>query len=134
MAPEFWEKYDCSRAAEPHECHRPSRPLGSILLARSALALILLALLSTFTVAETGADVYKTRCSACHGATGAGDTMLGRNLKIRPLASDDVQKQSDDELATVIGKGRNKMPPYDRKLSKDQIAEVVKYIRSLKKY
>jgi mono/diheme cytochrome c family protein len=44
-----------------------------------------------------------------------------------------VQKQSDDELATIISKGKSKMPSFDRKLSKDQIADVVKYIRSLKK-
>jgi len=90
-------------------------------------------LLSTYTLADSGADAYKTKCSACHGANGAGDTMLGKNLKLRSLASAEVQKQSDDELAVIISKGKDKMPPYDRKLSKDQIADVVKYIRSLKK-
>ena len=59
--------------------------------------------------------------------------MLGRNLKLRPLASDAVQKQSDDELTTIISKGKNRMPPFDHKLSKDQIRDVVKHIRSLKK-
>jgi mono/diheme cytochrome c family protein len=59
--------------------------------------------------------------------------MLGKNLKLRVLGSADVQKQSDDELVAVIGKGKNRMPPFDRKLSKDQIRDVVKYIRSLKK-
>jgi mono/diheme cytochrome c family protein len=63
----------------------------------------------------------------------SGDTVLGTNLKIRSLGSADVQKQSDDELATIISKGNNRMPSFDRKLSKDQIADVVKYIRSLKK-
>ena len=97
-------------------------------------AVILLALLfSTYTFADSGADIYKTKCSACHGKNGAGDSMLGKNLKLRPLASDDVQKQSDDELFTIISKGKKRMPPFDRKLSKDQIRDLVKYIRSLKK-
>ncbi|MGA7648090.1 MAG: cytochrome c [Terriglobales bacterium] len=96
------------------------------------LALIALALLSTYTLAETGAEIYKARCSACHAASGAGDTMLGKNMKLRALGSPDVQKQSDQELATIISRGKNRMPAYDRKLSKDQIAAVVKYIRSLK--
>jgi len=97
-------------------------------------AVILLALLcSTYTFADSGPDIYKTRCSACHGKNGAGDTMLGRNLKLRPLGSDDVQKRSDEELFTIISKGKNRMPPFDRKLSKDQIRDLVKYIRSLKK-
>ncbi|HEY6302118.1 MAG TPA: cytochrome c [Terriglobales bacterium] len=101
---------------------------------RAPLALVLLALLfSTYTLADSGADTYKARCSACHGAHGAGDTMLGKNLNLRALGSADVQKQSDDELFTTISRGKNRMPPFDRKLSKDQIRDVVKYIRTLKK-
>ena len=60
-------------------------------------------------------------------------TMLGKHLKLRPLASPEVQKQSDNELVAIIGKGKNRMPPFDRKLSKDQIGDVLKHIRSLKK-
>jgi len=59
--------------------------------------------------------------------------MLGRNMKLRSLASAEVQQQSDDDLARITGKGKGKMPAYDRKLSKAQIDDVVKYIRSLKK-
>jgi mono/diheme cytochrome c family protein len=58
---------------------------------------------------------------------------MGKNLKLRDLGSADVQKQSDDELAAIITKGKEKMPAYDGKLTKDQIGEVVKYIRTLKK-
>jgi mono/diheme cytochrome c family protein len=101
---------------------------------RPSLALIALSLLfSTYTLADSGADIYKAKCSACHAASGAGDTMLGKNMKLRALGSADVQKQSDEELTTIISQGKNKMPRYDRKLSKDQIAAVVKYIRALKK-
>jgi mono/diheme cytochrome c family protein len=101
---------------------------------RASFAKILLAFLfSTHAFADSGADIYKTKCSACHGKNGAGDTMLGKNLKLRPLGSDDVQKQSDDELFTIISKGKKRMPPFDRKLSKDQIHDLVKYVRSLKK-
>ncbi len=109
-------------------------PLGTGHRSRPSRAAIVLALLvSTYTFADNGADAYKTKCSACHGASGAADTMLGKNLKLRSLASPEVQRQSDDELALIISKGKDKMPPYDRKLSKDQIGDVVKYIRSLKK-
>jgi len=90
-------------------------------------------MLSACAFADSAADTYKTKCSACHGKNGAGDTMLGKNLKLRPLGSDDIQKQSDDELFTIISKGKKRMPPFDRKLSKDQIHDLVKYIRSLKK-
>src|SRR3981189_3294711 len=100
---------------------------------RASFAKILLALFfSTYVFAASGVDISKTKCSACHGKNGAGDTMLGKNLKLRPLSSDDVQKQSDDELFAIISKGRKRMPPFDRKLSKDQIHDLVRYIRSLK--
>jgi mono/diheme cytochrome c family protein len=109
-------------------------PLGDGRRSRARLALILLALLvSTYTLADSGADTYKAKCSACHGALGAGDTMLGKNLNLRALGSADVQAKSDDELFTIISRGKNRMPPFDRKLSKDQIRDVVRYIRTLKK-
>jgi cytochrome c6 len=102
-------------------------------LFRASLAAIVMALLfSTYSLADGGADTYKKKCSACHAANGAGDTMIGKNLKLRPLGSADVQKQSDDELAIIISKGKNRMPSFGGKLSKDQIGDVVKFIRSLK--
>ena len=100
---------------------------------RVSLAVLVLALVfSTYTFADGGSD-FKAKCAACHGATGAGDTTMGKNLKIRDLGSADVQKQSDEELTTAIGKGKGKMPAYDGKLSKDQISDLVKHIRTLKK-
>jgi cytochrome c6 len=88
---------------------------------------------SAFTFAEGGADLFKARCAACHGATGAGDTTMGKNLKLRDLASADVQKQSDDELTSIITFGKGKMPRYETRLSREQIGEVVKFIRTLKR-
>jgi mono/diheme cytochrome c family protein len=89
--------------------------------------------LSTYAQADSAADNYKAHCSACHDTTGAGDTMIGKNLKLRSLSSAEVQERSDDELFAIISKGRNRMPAFDRKLSKDQIRDVVRYLRSLKK-
>jgi mono/diheme cytochrome c family protein len=105
---------------------------------RSVLALFALMALALFSInalAETGAEIYKAKCAACHAASGAGDTMLGKNMKLRALGSPDVQKQSDQELATIISRGKNsknRMPAYERRLTKDQIAAVVRYIRTLK--
>jgi len=100
---------------------------------KASLAVLAVAMVfSTYTFADGGAD-FKAKCAACHGATGAGDTTMGKNLKLRDLGSADVQKQSDDELTGIITKGKNKMPAYDGKLSGDQIKDVVKYIRTLKK-
>src|SRR5215470_13984539 len=88
---------------------------------------------STYVFADAGGDTFKAKCAACHGPDGAGSTTMGKNLKLRDLGSADVQKQSDDELTTIITKGKGKMPSYEGKLSKDQIGDLVKYIRTLKK-
>jgi len=102
-------------------------------LVRATLALVALALIcAPFTFADGAAD-FKARCSACHGANGGGDTTMGKNLKLRDLGSADVQKQSDADLTTIITKGKGKMPSYDGKLTADQISDIVKYIRTLKK-
>jgi mono/diheme cytochrome c family protein len=104
------------------------------ILRASLLALALTLVFSTYTLADAGGDLYKTKgCAACHGATGAGDTTMGKNLKLRDLGSADVQKQSDDELTTIITKGKGKMPIYSGKLTREQVGDVVKFIRSLKK-
>jgi len=100
----------------------------------SLMILTLTLVFSAYTFASPGADIYKTKgCAACHGATGAGDTTMGKNLKLRDLGSADVQKQSEDELEAIVAKGKAKMPAYGGKLTKEQIDDVVKFIRSLKK-
>lgn len=82
---------------------------------------------------STGETLFKSKCAMCHGPDGKGQVPMGKTLHARDLTSDEVQKQSDAELAEVITKGKNKMPAYGEKLSKVQIAELVAYIRELAK-
>jgi len=96
----------------------------------AALALVLA--FSTWSLADSGADTFKAKCAMCHGGDGKGDTAMGKNLKLRDLGSADVQSQSDADLTKTITDGKGKMPKYDGKLTKDQIEEVVKFIRTLK--
>lgn len=83
--------------------------------------------------AEDAAAIFKAKCATCHGATGAGDTGMGKTLKLRALGSADVQKQTDDALNTIISKGKGKMPAYAAKVSADDVKGLVKFIRTLKK-
>jgi len=86
---------------------------------------------STWSLADSAGD-YKAKCAGCHGADGKGDTSVGKMMKIRDLASADVQSQSDADLNGIITNGKGKMPKYDGKLTADQIKDLVKYIRTLK--
>ena len=83
--------------------------------------------------ADEGADLYKAKCQACHGPDGAGQTTVGKNLKVPDLGSADVQKQSDGDLSGNIAKGKNKMPAFEKTLKPDQISQLVAHIRGLKK-
>jgi mono/diheme cytochrome c family protein len=80
-----------------------------------------------------GETLFKSRCAACHGPDGKGEVPMGKKLGSPDLTSTEVQSQSDAQLTDVITKGKNKMPAYDGKLSKDQIAGLVAYIRELGK-
>ena len=88
---------------------------------------------STWAFAADAASDYKAKCATCHGADGKGDTAMGKTMKVKDLASGDVQKLSDADLTGVIEKGKKPMPGYEGKLSKEQIDGLVKYIRGLKK-
>jgi len=79
-----------------------------------------------------GADTYKTKCAACHGADGSGNTPAGKNFHLRDLGSADVQGQSDAQLLSIISNGKNKMPGFQKTLGADTCSELVKFVRSLK--
>jgi len=102
-------------------------------LLRTALAVLTFAMVfSAWSLADGGGDTFKAKCAMCHGADGKGETAMGKTLKLRDLGSADVQSQSDSDLTNIITNGKGKMPKYDGKLTKDQIDDVVKFVRTLK--
>jgi cytochrome c6 len=84
---------------------------------------------STMSLADSGGDTFKGKCAMCHGADGAGKAAMGTT----DLGAAPVQSKSDADLTGIITNGKGKMPKYDGKLTADQITDVVKYIRTLKK-
>ena len=82
---------------------------------------------------EASEKLYKSKCAACHGADGKGETATGKALKVRDFASEEVRKMSDEDLNEVIAKGKNKMPAYEKSLKPEQIKALVEYTRSFGK-
>ena len=90
-------------------------------------------MLTASACAQSGAaDLYKTKCASCHGADGVGNTPVGKKLGVRDFHSPAVVKESDTELFDITKNGKEKMPAYDKKLTDDQIKDLVKYLRGLK--
>ncbi len=57
--------------------------------------------------------------------------MIGRRMNIRSFSSAAVKTESDQDLAAIIKTGRGNMPGFQKKLSPEQIDQIVSYIRGL---
>ena len=82
---------------------------------------------------DAAADTFKAKCQMCHGADGVGATPAGKIAKIVSFKDPSIVSAPDADLIAVVNKGKNKMPAFAGKLSDDQIAALVAYIRTLQK-
>jgi len=86
-----------------------------------------------------GAKIFTGRsCVNCHGKDGKGVArvakMLKADLDAMDLTGKEAKSRSDSELEGIVFKGaeKGKMPAYGGKMTKEEIAAVVAYIRGLK--
>lgn len=82
---------------------------------------------------QAGEATYKAKCAMCHGADGAGNTPVGKSMKVRSLKSAEDVKATDADLFKDTKSGVGKMQGYAGKLTDAQIQEVVSFIRTLQK-
>ena len=103
----------------------------------TAMTLLFVFALVVPAMAQDGAALFATKCAACHGKTGAGDTSIAKAKGIKDLGSADVQKLTDDQLTSMIASGGEKKTAghafKTKGLSDDDIKALVTFIRSLKK-
>jgi mono/diheme cytochrome c family protein len=74
---------------------------------------------------------FGKHCEACHGQSGTGGLVKVENkqIKVASLKSDHAIKHTDDKLAKVITGGEEEMPAFKDKLSQQEIADMVRFIR-----
>ena len=81
---------------------------------------------------------HKKECARCHGKEGKGDGPTSRMLKVKPANwtdPDRMSKLSDEQLFLIIEKGgeaagKSKlMPAFKAKLSEEQIARMVVFVK-----
>ncbi len=97
------------------------------------IALVLLVFaLPSIVFADATID-YKTKCAACHGAQAKLLPKTARLLKVDPkkLALT-ASTMSKEEMITIIEKGRNKMPAFEKELTKEQIADIADLLIGLR--
>ncbi len=110
------------------------------------LSLILVPIVPSFALAQTKGDakagkaIYDANCIGCHGATGKGDGAAAAALNPKPQDHTDGKSMNaltDKYLFDIIkqgGKAMQKaaiMPAANKKLTDQDISDMVAYIRSL---
>jgi cytochrome c553 len=108
-----------------------------VILAVTTFVVVLPLVLLVFAIsgdAAAGEAVFRSRCKMCHGADGAGNPAMAKvlSVEIPAMDSESVQKQTDTELKEAIAKGKGKMAAI-RGLSDQDLANVIAFVRSLKK-
>jgi mono/diheme cytochrome c family protein len=81
---------------------------------------------------EDGRSIFLANCTGCHGKSADGNTPAGRAWQVPNLRADEVQSLPDQQLLEIIGKGKGRMPAWDRLLSSIDKTHVLAYIRSLR--
>lgn len=96
-----------------------------------AFVLTMLAIPSV-ALADVNID-YKTKCAACHGAHANLLPKTARLLKVDPkklaLKASTMDKE---EMIAIIEKGRNKMPGFEKELTKAQITDIVDFLLAIR--
>jgi mono/diheme cytochrome c family protein len=71
--------------------------------------------------------LFKEYCAKCHGEDGKASTPKGKQLMAQDFTDADWQaEETDEELIKIVTKGGEDMPPFGKKLTKDQIESLVK--------
>ncbi|MGH9899417.1 MAG: TolC family protein, partial [Pyrinomonadaceae bacterium] len=78
-----------------------------------------------------GLNHFDAHCATCHGATGKGNTKLGKSLGAADLTSQKTQSKSDDELFRIIAKGKGSMPAFGKSHKPVEIRQTIAFLRRL---
>jgi cytochrome c6 len=100
----------------------------------AAALILVLVFASRSSLAQNAAlDTYKSKCIACHGPDGFGNTPVGKAMAVKPYKAPDVLKLSNADLTAIIKNGKNNMPAFSGQLTDAQIKDLLAYIHTLQK-
>ena len=109
-------------------------------LKKALATAVSLAVLSGFAYAADVNENWTKHCVSCHGKDGKGQTKAGRAAGVKDLSDAKYQATlTDEQMFKQIKEGmkdkngKEKMKPYAGILSDDEIKDLVKFVRGLKK-
>src|SRR5918911_3004700 len=73
--------------------------------------------------------LFSERCARCHGADGRGRTVLGDMLGVPDFTDKQwwTEDKSDKRLIASVTNGKDEMPAFGKKLSRQEIVALVSY-------
>ncbi len=80
------------------------------------------------------ADLYKSQCKVCHGASGKGDGIAAVAYDPKPTDFTDsvfATSRTLEQLVAAITNGKNAMPPFAGTISLDEIRALAGYLLEL---
>ena len=70
--------------------------------------------------------LFKQYCAKCHGEDGKAQTAKGKQLMARDFTDEEFQaSKTDAQLFKTVTGGQEDMPPFGKKLTKEQIESLV---------
>src|ERR1022692_2470469 len=80
--------------------------------------------------APEGKAVLAAKCQPCHGPNGEGKAAIAKmqRVEMHPLASKEIQANSDADFKKAIPTGQGKMKPVSGRTDK-QIEDVIAFVR-----
>ncbi len=120
----------------------PRRNLNHYQRMKTSLKVLLVASIAAAVPAVLGAataeENWTKQCAKCHGADGKATGPMGKKLHLKDYTTAEAQAaMTDEEMTNAIkngekdDSGKMKMPAYGEKLSDDEIAGLVAYIRAM---
>ncbi|MCC7302609.1 MAG: cytochrome c [Bacteroidia bacterium] len=77
------------------------------------------------TASSNGVEVYKAKCSVCHGDDGKAMLMNSPDLSLSPM--------DFNQARVIIMEGKGTMPAFMDQMTHEQVDAVAKYVQTLKK-
>jgi len=87
---------------------------------------VVAALLAANVAVADGKAIFGSKCAACHGPDGKGQSAMGKKLGAKDLSA---SKLTAAEMEGVVTKGRGKMTPFGGKLTPAEIHDVTAFIK-----
>ena len=84
--------------------------------------------------------LFNSKCAACHGKDGKGQTEKGQKMAVRDMGSAEYQKGTDADFKKAIAEGisrtkdgkKQEMDPYKDELNDADVDALIKVVRGFK--